>query len=254
MSTENEQLIADGDTSVRSRSLIVPEFRDAVASALNEMPQAVEVSRAETPLPTKADWPRLTLSKSGWWWAGAYGVALTAVGFFYAVFTAQHHPWLALIAVLVLPFFAVAVDYIVRCAVTMYRRFAQYESLLAVIRRDRYELDESRHQLSISESLVSELLVAFARVEIQLVQVFRGDVFVRLKPKRNMKLQIGNRVRVIDVRDGKAMGTFEVTEIAPAYLGKALGDLNPLWSGYLREAGTESTAPPHLAAFLLERE
>jgi hypothetical protein len=254
MSTDNEELIADGDSSVRSRSLIVPEFRVSVLTTLDEMSHVGEVPSAETPLQAKADWPQLILSKSGWWWAGAYGVALTAVAFFYAVFTAQHHPWRALIAVLVLPFFAVTGDYIVRCAVTIYRRFAQYESLLEVIRKDRYELEESRQQLSLSESLVSELLVAFARIEIQLVQVFRGDVFVRLKPKRNMKLQIGNRVRVIDVRDGKAMGTFEVTEVAPAYLGKALGDLNPLWSGYLREAGTESTAPPHLAAFLLERE
>jgi hypothetical protein len=192
--------------------------------------------------------------KFGWWWAGAYGVALTAVGFFYTVFTAQHHPWRALIAVLVLPLFAVAGDYIVRCAATMYRRFAQYEVLVDLIFRASYERDDLKQQLAISESLVSDLLVTFARIEIQLVQVFRGDLFVRLKPKRNMKLQIGNRVRVIDVRDGKAMGTFEITETEPAYLGKALGDLNSLWLGYLRQTGTESSGPPHLAAFLVERE
>jgi hypothetical protein len=251
MSVDNEQVIAEGERGAKNQSLVIPE-RSALAG-LEEEAHALEVPPTASS-PARAQWPRMILPKSGWWWAGAYGVALSAAAFFYTVFTAQQHPWRALVAVLVLPFFAIAGDYLVRCAATMYRRFAQYDSLFDVIGRAQYELNESRQQLSISESLVTDLLVAFARIDIPLVQVFRGDVFVRLKPKRNLKLQIGNKVRVIDTRDGKVMGTFEVTETEPAHLGKALGDLNPLWSGYLRDAGTESSAPPHLKAFLVERE
>lgn len=243
MLVETEKRTASADTLASRESRVVVE-PNAVGSS--------DLSVTETLL-ARAEWPRWPMPKFSWW-AGAYSVAFTIVGFFYFALTDQHHPWRALIAALLLPLLPIGCEYVGRCAATIYRRFAQYEPLLDVIRQAKYEVVQSRKQLSISESLVRDLLVAFGRIEIDLVQVFGGGVFLTLKPKKTMKVEIGNRVRVIDLTDGKAMGTFQITQITPVCLAKALGDLNPLWSGYLHQAGAESSAPPNSAAILIEKE
>jgi len=248
MSVDNEKLIASGGTQANSQSFAVAKL-NAVAVAA---PDAAEAVPVEATLLTRAEWPVWSVPKFGWW-ASAYSIAFTVVGFFYAFFTAQHHPFRALIVALLLPLVAIAFELVVRCAATIYRRFAQYENLLQVIQRARYALIESRQQLAVSEAVVGDLLVAFAKIEIELVQMFGGVVFLTLKPKKRMTLQIGHRVRVIDFTDGKVMGTFEITQIAP-YRARALGDLNPVWSGYLHQAGAESSAPPNSAAILIEKE
>jgi hypothetical protein len=243
MLVETEKRTASADTVAIGESRVVAEPNAVGSSGLS----------VEDVLPARTEWPGWSMPKFGWW-AGAYSVAFTIVGFFYFALTDQRHPWRALIAAFLLPPVAVGCEYVGRCAATVYRRFAQYELLLDVIRLAKYEVAQSREQLSISESLVRDLLVAFGRIEIDLVQVFGGSVFLTLKPKKSMKVDIGNRVRVIDLTDGKAMGTFQITQITPVCLAKALGDLNPLWSGYLHQAGAESSAPPNSAAILIEKE
>jgi hypothetical protein len=232
------------------------DFADTVAeldAIVGMVPDAAEPVSAKAPLPPKADWPRLSIPKLGWWWAGAYAAALTAVGFFYAVFTAQHHPWRALIAVVILPFIAIASDYIVRCAATAYRRFVQYGQLHDQLRTTDGRLTQVNEQLLGTQSLVRYLVVGSPRIEIELVQQINGRVFLKLKPGRAVKLQKGDIVQVVDFTDGAAMGTFEITEIKPC-LAKALTDLNPVWSGFIHEAGAESSAPGNSAAILIEKE
>lgn len=181
MSVDNEKLIASIGTNGSTQSLAVAA---ATAVAVSD-PKPTEAVAAEAGLPAKAEWPVWSVPKFGWW-AGAYSIAFTVVGFFYAVFTAQHHPWRALIVALLLPLLAIAFEHAVRCAATVYRRFAQYENLLKVIQRAGYELVESRQQLAVSEAMVGDLLVAFAKIDIELVQVFGGVVFLTLKPKKRI--------------------------------------------------------------------
>ncbi|HEY0766261.1 MAG TPA: hypothetical protein VGD61_28020 [Pyrinomonadaceae bacterium] len=248
MSVDNKKLITSGQTQANSPSFAVTEPNRVAVVA----PNAGAAVPVEPTLLTRAEWPVWSVPKFGWW-AGAYSIAFTVVGFFYAFFTAQHHPFRALIVALLLPLVAIVFEHVARCAATIYRRFAQYENLLEVIQRARYALIESRQQLAVSEAVVGDLLVAFAKIEIELVQVYGGVVFLTLRPKKRMTLHIGHKVRVIDFTDGKLMGTFEITQIAP-YRAKALGDLNPVWSGYLHQAGAESSAPPNSAAILIEKE
>src|SRR2546425_6460387 len=98
MSVDNEKRIASGDTRASSQSLGFAEPGPVAVAA----PSAGEALPAEAALPPKAEWPGCNMPKFGWW-AGAYSIAFTVVGFFYFAFTAQHHPWRALIAAVLLP-------------------------------------------------------------------------------------------------------------------------------------------------------
>jgi hypothetical protein len=243
MSVENEKLITPGDTRVSSQSPVVAEPNGDASPALT----------ADETLPIRAEWRGWPRWQFGWWMA-AYGFIFTVGGFMYFALTDQKHPWRALIAGLLLPVLLNACVFIGRSAETAYIRYAQYAHLLELIHNTKGDLDRTRQQLSATESLVRDLLVASRRIEIDLVQQINGHVFLTLKPKRSIRLQKGNRIQVVDFTDGAVMGTFQITEIAPVCLAKALGDLNPVWSGYIHQVGVESSRPGNSAAILIESE
>jgi hypothetical protein len=58
---------------------------------------------------------------------------------------------------------------------------------------------------------------------------------------------------VIDFSEAIALGSFRITQVEPICIAKAEGALDPMWSGYLRSAGAESSALPNSAAILLDR-
>jgi len=124
--------------------------------------------------------------------------SFSIVTFFYKLFTAGNHPIRALIVALLLPLLAFVFDHAARCAATVYRRLAQYEPLRELLSTTQADLNQTKQQLSTTESLVRELVVASRRIEIGPLQLINGRAILILKPKKSMRLQRGNRVQVID--------------------------------------------------------
>jgi hypothetical protein len=164
------------------------------------------------------------------------------------------HPWLVLFAVSLTPLSYVAIEYLATSIAIVYRRYRSYDTLYDLISKAAGGQALLEQRLLETEAFVqylSQKLVISQKIEIEKVQLFNGSISLMLKPRKTHKLQIGMQLKVIDLTEGMVMGTFQVTQTAPNCLARAV-DINPIWSGYIHEAGPESSAPPNSAAILLE--
>jgi hypothetical protein len=185
----------------------------------------------------------------------AYGLSIAAIGLLAKLFNQiGSHPWFVIFSILVAPITYVALEYSVAVVAVTYRRFSSYESLcdlLCLNNDERQHLEQRLLETEVVVQYLSQKLVVAHKIEIERVQVFKNNISLTLKPKRNLKLQIGNQVKVIDLTEGAVMGTFQITQIEPTCLAKAL-EISPIWSGYIHEMGPESSPPPNSAAILIE--
>jgi hypothetical protein len=165
----------------------------------------------------------------------------------------QHRKWVVATAV-IMPFLLWASIALSRNISVGYQRLKQYMTLRDLLLQRTRDLTTGSQQLSDTQLTVRELLgqlIHSRKVEIKRVQLFKGRVSLTLKPKRNFKLSVGDKVRVIDLNDGELMGTFRVTQTHGSCTAEALQDINPVWSGYVHQNGSDS-APPGAIAVLIE--
>lgn len=124
------------------------------------------------------------------------------------------------------------------------------------------ELLMQRQATDQAEELVAQLrqqVFAKRQFEIKIVQFYDEQVYILvLKRSGSHKLKTGDLLVVAD--GGKKLGDFEVREDrAKEYLAKNIKDLEPVWSGYIRDQanqGSMETLPPPecMALFIPQTE
>jgi hypothetical protein len=143
----------------------------------------------------------------GYWLVDeAYGLSIGAIGLLAKLFNQiGSHPWFVIFSILVAPITYVALEYSAAVVAVTYRRFSSYESLcdlLCLNNDERQHLEQRLLETEVVVQYLSQKLVVAHKIEIERAQVFKNNISLTLKPKRNLKLQIGNQVKVIDLTEG----------------------------------------------------
>lgn len=133
----------------------------------------------------------------------------------------------------------------------IFRRLQYYGDVYRLANQKVAELEESKNIILD----LTRQLTAGSTVEIDRVLYHREIPYIVIKKTGNVKLSIGDHLKVFDVSDGAVMGTFEVTESLRAeYRARCVGRLNSLWLGYIHRAGvTVLPPPPYTVAVLLPK-
>jgi hypothetical protein len=207
-------------------------------------------------LPTEISWPK-PIVKSRRWWAVAYGLSLGSASFLAARFPSiGAHPWYLLMSVGVAPLSYALIEHWVHWATVTYQRLTAYNALYEFGSKSIDALNERDWRLSETQSAIQYLVQEFIPhqriIEVQKVQYWKEEVFLHLRGKRGQKIAVGMEVKVIDLELGSVMGTFIITQTTPTCQAKAARGLDPIWLGFIRNAGGECSLPADSVAILLE--
>jgi hypothetical protein len=206
----------------------------------------------------KLEWPTLARLKRAGWWVALYLPSIAIGGLLAKLFPLiGGHPWYVLGAILVTPIIYSGVDQSARLLHTSYKRFKAYDAIFTLSLKRNQDFIQSEQRRADTWYLTQELLatvLASKQITVEKVQVFNKRISLLLKPRRGARVVIGDQLTVVDLTGGAVMGTFQITQIDPICQAKALADLDPLWSGYIRDAGSETSLPPESVAILMERD
>ena len=165
----------------------------------------------------------------------------------------SHHPlWLRL-AICLGWFIAssvllLAVEHLLKVSSIVVSRLRAYNDLYDVAERQFQQIAKAQDTIL---ELSSELTNG-RRFEIIKTLYYDDTLYIEIRKNRNRRLELGHRVRVIDVQDGGIMGLFQVTEIRSDGYRARSEDVDPIWLGYVHKIGsTEGSAPPNTVAFLI---
>lgn len=140
------------------------------------------------------------------------------------------------------------IPWISRTVVIMVRRVQYYPRLLA-------HTGTLEHDLTEAKKIVAD--VVQSRIEISRFPIVRAafnkdKLYITLHCDVESNLSTGEKIRVIDSRDGMPMGIFEVTGRAKGgYYAMGI-DVDPVWLGQVRSL-TETEVTPGLLAIRLSK-
>lgn len=84
--------------------------------------------------------------------------------------------------------------------------------------------------------------------EIEKVDYHQNKIFIAVSRKKALELKIHDKLVVVHRGDGLLMGFFRIVDIREnEYYAQGVGNVDPVWSGYVRERG-EISINPFLAA------
>ena len=207
----------------------------------------------ERPFKSKAEWPRWKWPESGWWLTAAgalIGILLLAIPSF-----VSHELWIRLAVVItcfILPLLIFIFIYLTKVLFVALERLRHYDDLHEAYEKATEEVQRAQKMiLYLSQELTSD-----RRFEIEKVLYYNHEVYiiVRKKRGRGRKLEVGDKLIVMDLRDGTIMGEFEVSEVRQKdYRARKTGYIYPVWLGYIHQAdATESSATPDTEVIYME--
>jgi len=132
----------------------------------------------------------------------------------------------------------------------MVRRSFAYPRVYETVSSITMELEQSKlliNALMLERENHRSLTVAYCFM-------FRDSACISLNRKRGFRVKTGDRCTVVDQENGQVLGRFVVIEVRPeSYIARAEDHVDPIWLGYMRQAGTaHSSAPPNAAAIFIQ--
>ena len=126
-------------------------------------------------------------------------------------------------------------------------RIDEYPRIFALLVKVRSELRQlNQNFMDLVQSTSNQ-----HRFEILKASVYEKQYFIVVKKTANPLLKTDDTLIVVDVADKKRMGNFQVTEEREnEYYAQNIGNIDPVWSGYIRQRG-EVTVNPNLTALYL---
>ncbi|TWU61112.1 hypothetical protein V7x_54240 [Crateriforma conspicua] len=188
------------------------------------------------------EYPKYQWPTSGWWF--------TIVGTLFGgiVFLAPNaidmpilSRVLLFVAVAIAPAAVIFASTFLRRFVTFFRRGKNYEIALSNIAQLR---DEISRGTQLTNLLLQERQNTRA-LQIEHGYYYDNYAYISLHRKKGFAVAVGDVLTVVDQTNGRNLGDFQITELKPkTYVGKATGDIDPLWLGYIVQTGTTPSAPP----------
>lgn len=137
-----------------------------------------------------------------------------------------------------------AIPWLFKAAVVVVRRVQHCPTLFNLAEAKERDLTEAR---DIVKALV-RAGIGISGFGIRKAAFFKGRLTISLRGDAGSELAVGDKIRVIDSRDGILMGVFEVTAITQdGCYAVDVSDLDPLWLGHVRGLG-ETEVTPDLVA------
>lgn len=137
--------------------------------------------------------------------------------------------------------------HIQKVLVALYLRSKDYDVI-----RDSY--DEVFSEQQNSKSLINALMRERENrrtLRISHCYCYLGNAYIALTRKKGFRVGVGDSFTVVDQENGQALGDFMITEAQEeSYIGKSQGNINAVWFGYIRQAGTARSEPPPTAVAL----
>lgn len=154
------------------------------------------------------------------------------------------------VAALVLPIALLVAGYLLRALTVAIQRAAAYPHLRAVAVAARDELVQTKEMLARVLREQDDL----PQFQVDGAFVFVEQIYIVIALGRET-LEIGDRIVVVDRADGMFYGNFEAVEVrTDGYRAKSIGNISPLWEGYIRQAHVAQTpAPPGAVALLVAK-
>jgi hypothetical protein len=183
----------------------------------------------------KTEWPKWQKWESAWWFTFIGAICGLVLLVFPSLIDAPL--WIRLIVVIgmvLLPLVISSVRYLFQISSVILSRVHNYSNLYTMFEQS------SRVILSLMKQLI-----AIRGFEIDRVSNYNHDLYITFKKKKGITLQQGDLVSVIDTREGIIMGSFQITEIREnEYRAKNSGYIDPVWRGYIYQAGKAESVPP----------
>lgn len=191
---------------------------------------------------TSYEFPAYSWPTSGWWFTVVGTIAGGVIFLAPAVANWPLFTRLTLFAAIAsLPAASIFFKTYASRLFVFYRRAVAYDSTQEELRNLR---DESEKNCNLAAILLQERQNANS-LQIENGYIYDAIPFVSLYRKRGFKVEIGDRMTVVDCTNGMHLGDFEITEKNPQkYIAKAIADIHPLWMGFMVQTGATPSAPP----------
>lgn len=197
-------------------------------------------------------WPRWewVLDRRGFSVSSIFGVLS-----FFAAFLIEAIPtwiWISVGTVLVLLWLLVPLVLYARRAYQAVRaRYRQYPIARDYARRKDRELEQAQRR--VSEILPYVSVFQLKNVLYETVEPGTPEIYIVVEKTNEVRLEVGDKLQVIDERDEKLMGVFEVRrEREQDYF--ALGmEVDANWAGLVHQEGRREQYPPVNAVARLVR-
>jgi hypothetical protein len=192
--------------------------------------------------PPRLDYPNLRWPDSGWW----FTIIGTLVGLLLLVAPdATNQSFrirlLACVGITLLPASVILAIYPLRIALVRGRRLQQYDALHSTISNLQGEVAKSATAI---QALVQEREDRRA-FKIEYCYFYESTVVVAISRRQGIRLQAGSKLIVVDQSEWRNLATIQITgSNGKCYLAKGLDDFDPLWLGYIRQAGASHSSPP----------
>ena len=199
---------------------------------------------------TKLKMPRWTWRDSGWWLT-VFGAVFAAVVFVQPAISGHSFwrrlgislAWFVFSSILLL-----VIEYAVKVGSVLVNRLRAYEDLSDLAEQQKRQIEKAQEvNLKLSQELTNG-----RKFEIEKTLYYNETLYLVLKKKRGVKLELGHTLRVIDSSDGGIMGVFRVNEIRSEGYRAIAEYVEPVWLGFVHQDGkAEMPAPPNGTAIFL---
>jgi hypothetical protein len=157
--------------------------------------------------------------------------------------------WLLFASIAVAPFLLLScLPWLFKAYLVSNKRISYYSQLFGVWKFQTKTITEMR--TTIANLLRSGMDVQ--SFEIEKASFEKEHLYVILRKNLKHELNIGELIQVLDRADNKWMGQFEITEIRhEVYFARGINDVDPVWSGYVRERHEIGVVPDMIAVRLV---
>ncbi len=208
----------------------------------------------------KWGWPRWNWRDSGWWFTIS-GAVFSVLAFVYP--SLPRRPLRIRLIIAVGAFVAsgalsLLLAHLIHVLRVAWGRLQAYQDLSDLVERSQEELRLSEEQRGREAAQFQETILSLLtqsgvkRIEMERSQYYDETLYIVLKKRRGIVMEVGHKVSVIDMETGNVMGAFEVTEERDKqYWARSVGTVDAIWLGYVRQSGNNEP-PPNTATFWMQ--
>ena len=141
--------------------------------------------------------------------------------------------------------FLMIAAYAAKATSVLASRLRAYEELSNLVEQQKRQIEKAREvNLTLSQELTNS-----RKFEIEKTLYYSETLYLVLKKKRGVKLEVGHKVIVLDAQDGGIMGEFKVSEVLSGEYRARADFVSPVWLGFVhQDRNAEMPAPPNVIA------
>lgn len=204
--------------------------------------------------PPKEGWPRWAWPESGWWVTvpGTAIAVLLLIWPSFVVYDLRMRLLCAFFSLLLVPMAMLGVSHLCKIIAVAVRKMLQYDSMYRMLEQKTAEATKMQETVL---NLIDEM-TEDKQFEIDRVLLYGEQLYIVVKKQQRARLEKGQKIVVLDTREGGAMGEFEVTEERRSeYIARCAGFVSAIWLGFVRSTGkAECSPPPDAVAFAIPKE